>query len=109
MSATAGRCVYSAKLSSRRAIGRKQIAVAAAIVTSQANATRQSGNFANQLSIPLAQLYTAEARPPGCRSSSCFSNEFNMVNVENGKQKAQEQADEKVFLAFGLCRGAHPK
>jgi hypothetical protein len=27
-----------------------------------------------------------------------------MVNVENGKQKAQEQADEKVFLAFGLCR-----
>ena len=25
-----------------------------------------------------------------------------MVNVENGKQKAQEQADEKVFLAFGL-------
>jgi hypothetical protein len=32
-----------------------------------------------------------------------------MVNVENGKQKAQEQADEKVFLAFGLCRGAHPK
>lgn len=32
-----------------------------------------------------------------------------MVNVENGKQKAQEQADEKVFLAFGLCRGAHPE
>jgi hypothetical protein len=32
-----------------------------------------------------------------------------MVNVENGKQKAQEQADEKVFLAFGLCRGPHPK
>ena len=28
-----------------------------------------------------------------------------MVNVENGKQKAQEQADEKVFLALGLCRG----
>jgi len=44
---------------------------------------------------PLAQLYTAEARPPGRRSSSCFSSEFNMVNVENGKQKAQEQTDEK--------------
>jgi hypothetical protein len=31
-----------------------------------------------------------------------------MVNVENGKQKAQEQADEKVFLAFGLCRPRTP-
>jgi hypothetical protein len=29
-----------------------------------------------------------------------------MVNVENGKQKAQEQADEKVFLAFGLRQRA---
>jgi hypothetical protein len=32
-----------------------------------------------------------------------------MVKAENGKQKAQEHVDEKVFLAFGLRRSAHPK
>jgi hypothetical protein len=40
-------------------------------------------------------------RAPGCRSSSCFSNEFNMVNVEMANKRRKNRLMKKHFWRLG--------
>jgi hypothetical protein len=78
-----------------------------ATVITQANATGQLGNFANQLGIPPS--YNSTLQQPGPQAAAhppAFPTSPNMVNAENGKREAQKgRSMKKVFRAFGPRRG----